>query len=465
MEHTEHTEKKRMKTIDEKELETSVFSVPSVVKKIFKTKPQDTRIVQSTQNELSLIAINLTRRCNLACEHCYLDADTLRDGSKDELTTEEVCCLLDEVANCGDGTMVVLTGGEPLARRDVETIASYGTRLELAMVVGTNGTLLTKQRVKSLKQSGVLGVGISLDSLDPDFHDSFRGKTGCWSKTINGIENCRKLGLDFQIHFSVSEGNAHELDAMVDFSRSSGARVLNVFFLVCTGRGEAVTDITPIQYEQILNELIDAQQRYPDLIIRARCAPHFKRVAWQRDPQSALNRISGKEADGCIAATHYCRITPEGGVTACPYISNEAGNIRQQNFSEIWNSAAEFELLRNPVLTGTCGVCEFRKLCGGCRARPLAIGQGLMDEDPLCAYTPKGGEVIQPVEETDLNAIHWSLAAEQRLSRIPAFLRKLIKKRAEAYVLELGEQTVTPEHLSVLAAKRFGNSRPLYPKQ
>jgi AdoMet-dependent heme synthase len=414
-------------------------------------------------NELSLVAINLTRRCNLACEHCYLDADTLRDGSKDELTTEEVCRLLDEVVNCGDGTMVVLTGGEPLARRDVEKIASYGSQRDLAMVVGTNGTLLTEQRVKSLQQAGVLGAGISLDSLVPEFHDSFRGKTGSWSKTMNGIENCRKLGLDFQIHFSVTEGNAHELDAMIDFCRSSGARVLNIFFLVCTGRGEAVTDISPSHYEQILNEIIDAQQRYADLIIRARCAPHFKRVAWQRDPDSALNRISGKEADGCIAATHYCRITPEGGVTACPYISSEAGNIRQQGFSEIWKSAAEFELLRNPVLSGSCGACEFRQLCGGCRARPAANGQGLMDEDPICMYVPGSGDVIQPVQEGDYNDIDWSLEAQQRLSRIPSFLRRMVKKRAEAYVFELGEKIVRPEHLSVLAAKRFGNSRPRKP--
>lgn len=415
-------------------------------------------------NDLSLIAINLTRRCNLACEHCYLDADTLRDGSKDELTTKEVCSLLDEVANCGDGIMVVLTGGEPLARRDLETIASYGSRLDLTMVVGTNGTLLTEQRVKSLKQSGVLGVGISLDSLDPEFHDTFRGKAGSWSKTMKGIENCRKLDMDFQIHFSVSEGNAHELQAMIDFSRSSGARVLNVFFLVCTGRGEAVTDITPSHYEKILNELITAQQRYTDIIIRARCAPHFKRVAWQRDPGSELNRISGQEADGCIAATHYCRITPEGGVTACPYISDEAGNIRQQNFSEIWNSAAEFELLRNPVLTGTCGRCEFRKICGGCRARPLANGQGLLDEDPICMYIPQSDDVIQPAKESDYNDINWSQEAEQRLSRIPSFIRRLVKKRAEAYVFELGEKMVTPEHLSVLAAKRFGHSRPHFPR-
>jgi radical SAM protein with 4Fe4S-binding SPASM domain len=414
-------------------------------------------------NDLSLIAINLTRRCNLACTHCYLDTDTLLEGSKDELTAEEVCLLLDEVAECGDGTMVVLTGGEPLVRRDVEDIAAHGVKLGLAMVVGSNGTLLTKSRVEGLKLAGVLGVGISLDSLYPDYHDAFRGMKGCWEKTLTGIENCRRLGLDFQIHFTVTEGNAHELDSMIDFARHCGARVFNVFFLVCTGRGEAVTDITALHYEQVLNELIDAQQRSQDLIIRARCAPHFKRIALQRDPVSPLNRISGQEADGCIAATHYCRITPEGGVTACPYIPDEVGNIREQDFSELWQSAPEFKLLRNPVLNGACGACEFRKLCGGCRARPITNGQGLMDEDPLCAYDPKGGDVIQPLRETDCNIIHWSQAAELRLSRIPAFLRKLVKKRAEAYVLELGETTVTPEHLSVLAAKRFGNSIPRHP--
>lgn len=411
-------------------------------------------------NELLLLAINLTRRCNLACAHCYLDADTLRHGSDNELTTEEVCSLLDEVAACGDGPMVVLTGGEPLVRKDLEELVSHGAGQGLAMVVGTNGMMLTARRVAALKRAGLLGAGISLDSLDPDKHDLFRGLPGAWAKTMAGIEQCRRQDLSFQLHFSVTRENADELQAMIEFARTCGARVFNVFFLVCTGRGELLTDLTPQRYEQVLEQLIEVQAMYPDLIIRPRCAPWFKRIAHQHAPDSQLNRISGQEGDGCIAGTHYCRVTPEGDVTPCPYISNAVGNIRSQSFSTLWQQSTVFEALRNPVLQGNCGACEYRKLCGGCRARPLAMGGTLMDADPWCHYTPQGGPVIEPFQNDAHVAIKWSPRAEQRLARIPGFLRSMIRKRAEAYVAELGEQQVTPEHLAELSARRFGSHLP-----
>ncbi|MEN8129545.1 MAG: radical SAM protein [Pseudomonadota bacterium] len=409
---------------------------------------------------LYLLAINLTRRCNLACDHCYLDAQTLQRGSVNELSSEEVCTTLDEVARLKTGTMVVLTGGEPLVRRDLEDMINHGANLGLPMVVGTNGTLLTERRVRSLKQAGTLGVGISVDSLDPQYHDRFRGKPGCWAKTMAGIEHCRAQQLTFQIHFSITEHNAHELAAIIDFSRSAGAKVLNVFFMVCTGRGESVTDITPQRYEQVIGELIDAQERFSDLIIRPRCAPYFKRIAHQRRPDSPLNRISGQEGDGCIAGTHYCRITPQGGVTACPYISEEVGNIRKQGLTHTWKHAPTFRSLRRPKLQGKCGSCEYQYLCGGCRARPLAKGGQLMDADPWCYYLPQGGAVIQPLRQDELKEIHWTPEAEARLTRVPSFLRHMVKRRAEAYVTELGAQQITPEHLATLYSRRFGSGGP-----
>ncbi|MFQ6004348.1 MAG: radical SAM protein [Woeseia sp.] len=412
------------------------------------------------KNDLSLLAINLTRRCNLACDHCYLDAHTLKNGSPLELTTDEVCRLLDDVVLCGDGPMVVLTGGEPLMRRDLEEIISYGAALNLAMVVGTNGIMLKEHRVRSLKRAGVLGLGISVDSLDPEYHDGFRGRSGAWALTMAGIEACRRHDVSFQIHFSISESNAHELPRMIDFARDCGARVLNIFFLVCTGRGESVTDLTPQRYEQILGELIEAQERCSDLIIRARCTPHFKRIAHQRKPASALNRISGQDGDGCIAGSHYCRITPEGAVTACPYIPDEAGSVRRQSFKTVWATSPALRSLREPELRGSCGACEYRRLCGGCRARPLALGGDLMDPDPWCDYEPRGGPVIQPLSDDAHRDISWSTEAGQRLTRVPGFLRKMVKKRAEAYVAELGLSCVTPEHLDELVAKRFGGSGP-----
>lgn len=412
-------------------------------------------------SDLSLLAINLTRRCNLRCAHCYLDAKSLSHGANDELRTAEVYRILDDVAELNNGTMVVLTGGEPLMRKDLESIIKHGTDRGLAMVVGTNGVALNERRVRALKQAGTMGVGISVDSLNPDSHDSFRGVAGSWTKTMAGIDNCRRVGLSFQIHFSIHDQNADELSSVIEFARTSGARVLNVFFLICTGRGETVSDISTSRYEQILKELIEAQKQITDLIIRPRCAPHFKRVAFQLAPDSIVNRISGQEGDGCIAGTHYCRIAPTGAVTACPYIPDEAGNIRQQSFTQVWKESSELCRLRAPVLGGKCGVCEYRRLCGGCRARAVANGGDLLDADPWCPYEPNGGEVIAPLSEMDEDTISWSLEAGQRLARIPAFLRKMVKKRAEAYVMELGEHQVTTEHLAVLAARRFGNAKPM----
>ena len=412
---------------------------------------------------LYLLAINLTRRCNLACAHCYLDAGTLREGDDDELTSGEVKEILDQVASRGDGSMVVLTGGEPLLRRDLEEIVGHGAGAGLAMVIGTNGMALTDSRVRSLMQAGTLGVGISLDSLDAAYHDGFRGLPGAWDKTMAGIECCRRHGLSFQIHFSVSEGNAEQLPAMIDFAHTTGARVLNVFFLVCTGRGESMSDISPLRYERTLNYLVEAQSEHPELIIRARCAPHFKRVAHQRRPDSLLNRISGRDGDGCIAGSHYCRITPQGAVTACPYIETVEGNVRDRVFLDIWDNAHGFSQLRNPVLRGKCGACEYRELCGGCRARPLAAGGHLMDEDAVCAHAPSGGAVIVPVSDLERYGVRWSEAARERLERVPPFLRRLVKKRAEAYVAETGEGVVTPEHLSALVARRFGGNPPRPP--
>ncbi len=410
-------------------------------------------------NDLYLVAVNLTRRCNLACAHCYLDAETLKQGGADELKTDEVSTLLDQIASRGSDTMVVLTGGEPLLRRDLEQLLAHGSALGLSMVVGTNGVLLSEHRVKSLQAAGVIGMGISLDSLDPARHDEFRGYPGGWEKTLAGMEACRRHGLPFQVHFSVTEDNADEVGAMIDFASNVGAHVLNIFFLVCTGRGESMSDITPERYERVLEELVDAQTD-TDLIVRARCAPHFKRVAYQRDPASRLTRAEGYEGGGCLAGIHYCRVTPEGGITACPYIPDEEDNLRQTPFWEIWDNSPTFSQLRNPQLDGNCGACEFRLLCGGCRARPRALGGTLMDTDPWCVYQPDGAKLIQPLAAESGADVAWSAEAEQRLSRVPGFLRKMVKKRAQDFVRESGETIVTVEHMATLAARRFGDDGP-----
>jgi len=409
-------------------------------------------------NDLMLLAINLTKRCNLACEHCYLDADTLKNGGKNELSTQEVTTILDKIASRSNETMIVLTGGEPLLRKDLETIVEHGAKLGFAMVLGSNGTLLTEQRVLSLKKAGLMGAGISIDSLKPENHNRFRGQAGSWQKSMRGIDLCNKHDLPFQLHFSITKQNRHELNDMVAFAKSINAKVLNLFFLICTGRGEQMSDLTPEEYDESIKEIIQQQQKEQSLIIRPRCAPYYKRIAYQNDTESKLNSISGQQGDGCIAGTHYCRITPTGGVTPCPYIEEPVASTRKLDFLTIWDNAPAFTALRANELTGKCGKCEYKKLCGGCRARPVAAGGKLTDEDLWCNYQPTGKAVIEPFVNTQ--TITWDDDAQKKLQRIPGFLRSMIRKRAEAYVLDLGESTVQKQHLTQLANKRFGKKLP-----
>jgi len=411
---------------------------------------------------LQLLAINLTEKCNMACAHCYLDAKTLQHGAADELSSAEVCQVMDDVASLSKQTMVVLTGGEPLLRADLEQLIAHGSKLGLSMVVGTNGMALTDKRVRSLKQAGLLGVGISIDSLDPDKHDRFRGLKGSWLKTVKGIDTCRRRELSFQLHFTITRQNHSELKAIAQFASDAGARVLNIFFLVCIGRGRSVQDVDASTYEACLQEMIALQVGYPRMIIRARCAPQYKRVAHQLNPQSRLNKISGMVGDGCIAGIHYARVSPNGTLTACPYIEKGVGNIRQQSLIALWQNAPQFLRLRQPKLTGRCGQCEYQLLCGGCRARPMALSNDLMAEDPFCHYIPKAIPPIKPPGELQFINILWDSEAKQRLAKIPGFLQKMIKQRAEAYVSDLGETCVKAEHLHLLAAKRFGNKPPSF---
>ncbi len=406
-----------------------------------------------------LVALNLTRRCNLACAHCYMDAGARRQGGADELTTAEVTGLLDQIAAFSDETMVVLTGGEPMLRRDIYDIARHADGLGLMAVLGSNGTLFDEGRVAALQDAGVKAVGISLDSLDPQYHDGFRGRQGSWADTMAGIDCCRRAGLMLQIHFSVTDDNAGEIDDMIAFARAAGAVVLNIFFMVCTGRGESITNISAEVYDRVLGRVAEAARDEQELVVRARCAPHFKRMALEMEPPLPLTLRDGYEAGGCLAGTRYCRVTPEGELTACPYMETSVGSLRSDDFVTLWQGAPLFQQLRAPQLEGRCGECEYGKLCGGCRARPLGRSGELMGEDFLCGYEPRGTAVIEPLA-TPATALDWSPEAEVWLQRVPAFVRRFVKRRAEDHARQMHADIVTAEHMKSLTRRRFGAAGP-----
>ncbi len=390
-----------------------------------------------------VVSWNITSRCNLRCGHCYLDAGQGVDG---ELSLEEDRELIDGLATA-QTRMLILTGGEPLLRPDIVEIASHAAEKGLLVVLGTNGMLLTRQRVRDLMAAGVFGVGISVDSTDPEKHDRFRGLPGAWEGAVRGIRTCVEAGLPVLFQMTVFPWNRKEVTDMLAFAQRESATGFNLYFLVCTGRGEQLSDITPDQYDEALATLIEAQPRYPEMMVRARCAPQISRVASQHG-SALIGNV------GCLAGRQYCRITPNGDLTPCPYLPLVAGNVRDRPVAEVWRASPVLQRLRGEPPAGRCGRCEYQQLCGGCRARASALTGDLFGEDPWCAYQPNGQATVKHD-----SAPTWTPEAEDRLQRIPSFIRSRVRVAAEQHARTSWAPEVTPE-LMTAALQEMGRRIP-----
>ena len=230
-----------------------------------------------------VVSWNLTYRCNLACEHCYLDAGgtpqvgTENFADRSELGTEECFRVIDEIAAFAPECITILTGGEPLLRRDILDIVRRASERELWVVVGTNGVRITENVAKRLAEAGARGLSLSLDALDPDRHDRFRKVRGAWRNTVEGAEILNRTGLPFIVQTTAGSHNLGELEAIADFAHDRlAAKVWNLYFLVPTGRGQFVSDITPAQYDEVLASLYRIQKKYDRrMLVNAKCAPHY----------------------------------------------------------------------------------------------------------------------------------------------------------------------------------------------
>jgi len=404
-------------------------------------------------NDLHVISWNVTRRCNLECSHCYLPAVTRKEGpdtsSVGELNTQAAFRLIDQIAAVNPEVMLILSGGEPLLRGDIFELSAYASGKGMMVVIGSNGLLIDDSVAGKLKQSGISGISIGLDSIDPIIHNDIRSSNGAWMRAVSAIKNCKKAGLSVQINAVVSSRNCDELPALMNFSQDLGAKVFSPFFLVCTGRGEDLTDISPQQYERVLSLIVEAQGKYGDMMIRTRCAPTVRRILYQKDPGSSLLKMG---AGRCLAGLSYCRITPEGDVTPCPYMAISTGNIRERDFGDIWNNSTVFSSLRNPSLKGKCSGCSFRLLCGGCRARAYATYNDYLEEDHWCGFIPDGGEVVKPPtfdQDKDISSGGsikplWTAEAEERLKMVPTFVRSMVRSAVERYAIANKHAEITP---------------------
>jgi radical SAM protein with 4Fe4S-binding SPASM domain len=394
-----------------------------------------------------VVAWNLTKRCNLECAHCYIAAGSWQTTAG-ELETAECTRIAGEILAMSPAPMFILSGGEPLLRADLETIAEYGASHGATVVVGTNGTLLTRDRIRSLKDAGVTGVAVSIDSLDDHYHDRFRHGGGALRDTMDAVELLREERLDFVIQTSLTSGNRSEIPTIAAWAADRGAVSFNVYFLVATGRGEGMRGLSPAQNDDVLRELAILEKVYRGrMLVRSKCQPQIMRHVHEADPDSPLLNYSTR----CPCGIHYCRITPEGKLTPCPYMPVVAGDLRRDPFADIWNRSPVFQRLRTETPGGRCGRCEYRSICGGCRARAFADSSDFMAEDASCAYEPSGlAPVIEPraVSHGAAVAEHrmpWSAEAEARLRRVPGFVRAVVVGRIEDYARRNGYTAVTPE--------------------
>ncbi len=342
---------------------------------------------------LRLVAWEVTDACNLACKHCR--AEARRNPSSDEMDTEEGKRLLSSIARIGS-PIVIFTGGEPLLRQDIFELISFAREESLTPVLAPNGTLLTRENVREMVSCGVKRVSLSIDGPDAHSHNSFRGVDGAFEKVMEGIEFLRAEGMPFQINTTVTRTNLHSFREIFSLVEGLGAVAWHIFLLVPTGRARDIQEeiISAEEYEEVLTWFYDFRKT-TSLQLKATCAPHYYRIMRQRARKEGLKvdvKTFGMEAHtrGCLGGIGFCFVSHNGKVQPCGYLDVVCGDVRKDDFAWIWYNSAVFKMLRDRgEYKGKCGVCEYFKVCGGCRARAYAMSGDYMGEEPLCSYLPK----------------------------------------------------------------------------
>lgn len=348
-----------------------------------------------------------TRACDLACRHCRAEAES--EPLPGELTTAEGKDLLEELAGMGT-PLCVLSGGDPAKREDLCELVSHGTKLGMRMATIPAATeKLNAGLVYGLKKAGLSQMALSIDGPNQEVHDDFRGVSGSFSKTIEGAELARKAGLPLQVNTTFSDHNFRHFDAIGNLVERLGAVFWEVFFLVPTGRGKELGRLSAEMFEELFARL-ELFSRKVDFIVKITEAPHYRRFLMQQ----AESRTGGSESvgPGGLLPSHMRRdFGPGGSVGLAPkgvnagrghlfvscigdiypsgFLPLPCGNFREASVSEVYRTHPVFlELRDTSLLKGKCGICEYREICGGSRARAFAVTGDYLAVDPGCAYVP-----------------------------------------------------------------------------
>ncbi len=381
-------------------------------------------MIQNSYPPPRLVFWETTAGCNLACIHCrrVTVADQLLPQ---DLSTQEAFDLIDQIAAFAR-PIFVLSGGEPLFRPDIFDIARYASGAGLIVALATNGTLIDSVVAQEIQASGIRRVSISLDGADPATHDVFRG-VGAFEQALAGMARLREVGVPYQVNTTVARHNVHQMPETLTLAKEIGAVALHLFLLVPVGCGVEIADdqqITAGEYEEVLNWMYEAEME-GGIELKATCAPHYFRVVRQRQAEERRQGIfrqrpesmhrqkhagrqkgdnghptgnghpGGRPAmhamtKGCLAGTGVIFVSHRGEIFPCGYLPLEAGNIRRQPFHQIWERSPLLANLRDPdLLGGKCGLCEFKRVCSGCRARAHGMTLDYLGEEPFCTYEPR----------------------------------------------------------------------------
>lgn len=349
-----------------------------------------------------LIAWEVTRSCMLNCLHCRAAAKYGRDPN--ELTSEECFRFLDDVKSlCKEVPtfpIIILTGGEPLLREDIFEIASSGAKkLGLTMVMAPCGMLVNEETAKKIVDSGIKRISLSLDGATKETHDTFRGLKGSYEAVLKAMEAAKKVGLEFQVNTTVTKHNLKELPQILELARKKGALGFHPFLLVPTGRGKdlAEWELSPEEYEKTLTWIYEQDSKLKNLgsgfQFKPTCAPHYYRIYHQHEKmitEVPLSNHLHSFTKGCMGGQYFAFVSHTGKVQICGFLDIECGDIRKEPFSKIWYNSEVFKEMRDwDKYHGRCGICEYRKICGGCRARAYALTGDYLAEEPFCVYQPK----------------------------------------------------------------------------
>ena len=366
-------------------------------------RAHDARMVQADFDLAPFtIAWELTRACAFACRHCRAEAQPQRDPQ--ELTTEEAYRLIDQIREFGDPILVV-TGGDPMMRRDLYDILGYAVRQGLrTSLTPTTTRLVTPKALARVKEAGVRRIALSIDGPNAGAHDAFRGFRGSFEIALSIARDAAAAGLSLQVNTTVSRYNVHSLQEMAEQVAHLGAVQWSLFFLVPTGRASAADMISAEEHEQTFHWLYGLSRQAP-FDIKSTAAPAYRRVVIQRERESNSNASTpskplagagyrfqdglNRPAKGVNDGKGFCFISHTGDVCPSGFLPVAAGNVRDRPVTEIYRDTSLFRSLRDPAaLKGRCGRCEFREVCGGSRARAYSVSGDYLAEDPSCVYEP-----------------------------------------------------------------------------